>query len=121
MAQVEEVEMAPPPVLMKPKSYLKTHLRTWLYSVGSLSTMMLVAGLLSSQFMRVQQSMVRVGLVSDGRERIISEAVLSPEDFSQTLISSQSEADFFVDVASDSFENLSVAKFNQLMGEKRTQ
>ena len=47
-------------------------------------------------------------------------ALNSPDSVAQTLIVSQSEADFFVDVANESFENLTVAKFNKLMGEKTT-
>ncbi|MNY67202.1 hypothetical protein D3C86_2047440 [compost metagenome] len=76
-----------------------------------------VAVLLSSHLVEMSQTMQRAGLFSDGHERIVAEALQSPEDFSQTLISTQTEADFFVDVASESFENLSVAKFNKLMGD----
>lgn len=120
MAKVEESEMAPPPALMKQRNFFRNHWRAWLYATSSVGSMVFVAGVLSSQFFRINQSLMRVGLFSDGRERIISEALQAPEFLSQTLISPQSEADFFVDVATESFENLSVAKFNQLMGEKRT-
>ncbi|MNT20519.1 hypothetical protein D3C72_1558290 [compost metagenome] len=75
--------------------------------------------MLLGQVSKVNQSMQRVGLLSDGHERIVAEALLDPADLSQTLISSQNESDFFVDVASESFENLSVSKVNQLMGEGR--
>ncbi len=117
MAKVEEAEMAPPPVLMTPRNLLRSHWRGWLYPVGGLMSLMLMSSLLMTQVSKVNQSIQRVGLLSDGHERIVAEALLAPEDLSQTLISTQSESDFFVDVASESFENLSVAKFNKIMGE----
>lgn len=117
MAKVEEVEIAPPPVLMAPRNLLRSHWRGWLYPVGGLMSLFVLSSLLLTQVSKVNQSMQRVGLLSDGHERIVAQALLSPEELSQTLISSQSESDFFVDVASESFENLSVAKFNKIMGE----
>ena len=80
-------------------------------------SLFLFSFMLMSQVSKVNQSMVRVGLLSDGHERIVAEALLSPDDLSQTLISTQSDSDFFMDVAGESFENLSVAKFNKIMGE----
>ena len=118
MAQVEQTEVAPPPVLLRPRNLLRAHWRGWLYPVGGLMSLFLMSSLLLSQVSKVNQSMQRVGLLSDGHERIAAEALLSPEDLSQTLISTESESDFFVDVASESFENLSIAKFNKIMGEK---
>lgn len=117
MAKVEEAEMAPAPVLMTPRNLLRSHWRGWLYPVGGLMSLFVMCSLLMTQVSKVNQSMQRVGLLSDGHERIVAEALLDPEDMSQTLISSQSESDFFVDVANESFENLSVAKFNKIMGE----
>lgn len=121
MAEVEQTEMAPPPLLMKQRNYLRAHWRGWLYTSGSMAAVATVAVMLSSPLAQLSVTMQKAGLVSDGHERIVAEALQSPEDFSQTLISSQSEADFFVDVASESFENLSVAKFNKLMGERTIQ
>lgn len=117
MAKVDEVEMAPAPVLLTPRNILRAHWRGWLYPVGGIMSLFLMSSLLLSQASKVSQSMQRVGLLSDGHERIVAEALLSPEDLSQTLISSQSESDFFVDVANESFETLSVAKFNKIMGD----
>ncbi|MDG0816819.1 hypothetical protein [Bdellovibrio svalbardensis] len=117
MAKVEEAEMAPAPVLMTPRNLLRSHWRGWLYPVGGLMSVFVLSSLLLTQVSKVNQSMQRVGLLSDGHERIVAEALLAPEDLSQTLISTQTESDFFVDVASESFENLSVAKFNKIMGE----
>ncbi len=119
MAKVERVDIAPPPMLMTPRNLLRAHWRGWLYPVGGLMSLFLFSTLLLGQVSKVNQGMQRAGLLSDGRERIVAEALLAPEDLSQTLISGQNESDFFVDVATESFENLSVAKFNQLMGEER--
>ncbi|HWU42644.1 MAG TPA: hypothetical protein VN132_04365 [Bdellovibrio sp.] len=117
MARVEQTEIAPAPVLLTPRNLLRAHWRGWVYPAGGLFSLFMMSCLLLGQVSKVNQSMRRVGLFSDGRERIVAEALLSPEDLSQTLISSESESDFFVDVASESFENLSVAKFNKIMGE----
>jgi len=120
MMEVERVEVAPPPMLLKQKNYLRAHWKGWLYSASSVASMGLVIAVLSTQFGKVSESMQRAGLYSDGRERIVEAALNSPDAMAQTLISSQSEADFFVDVANESFENLTVAKFNKLMGDKTT-
>lgn len=117
MAEVEKTEIAPPPMLMTPRNLLRSHWRGWLYPAGGMMSLFVFASLLMTQVSKVNQSMQRVGLLSDGHERIVAEALLSPEDLSQTLISSQSESDFFMDVASESFENLSVAKIKKIMGE----
>ncbi|WP_413613148.1 hypothetical protein [Bdellovibrio sp. HCB-110] len=117
MAEVEQTEIAPAPLLMKPRNVLRAHWRGWLYPAGGMMSLFLFSALLLGQVSKVNQSMQRVGLLSDGHERIVAQALLSPEDLSQTLISTQSESDFFMDVASESFENLSVAKFNKIMGE----
>lgn len=117
MAEVEQTEIAPAPILMTPRNVLRAHWRGWLYPAGGVMSLFLFSALLLSQVSKVNQSMQRVGLLSDGHERIVAQALLSPEDLSKTLISTQSESDFFMDVASESFENLSVAKFNKIMGE----
>ncbi|MFV3407070.1 hypothetical protein [Bdellovibrio bacteriovorus] len=117
MAEVETTEIKPAPVLMTPRNLLRSHWRGWLYPVSGVASLMAFAVLLMPQVSKVNQSMTRAGLLSDGHERIVSEALLSPEEISQTLISTQSESDFFMDVARESFENLSVDKFNKIMGE----
>lgn len=116
MAEVDKTEIAPAPVLMSPRNLLRSHWRGWLYPVGGVTSVFVFASLLLTQVSKVNQSMQRVGLLSDGHERIVAEALLSPEDLSQTLISSENESDFFMDVARESFENLSESKFNKLMG-----
>nr|BFD58521.1 hypothetical protein CKG001_06280 [Bdellovibrio sp. CKG001]BFD61949.1 hypothetical protein BdHM001_06300 [Bdellovibrio sp. HM001]BFD65786.1 hypothetical protein HAGR004_08080 [Bdellovibrio sp. HAGR004] len=117
MAEVEQTVIQPTPVLMTPRNLLRSHWRGWLYPVSGVASLFVLASLLIPQVSKVNQTMTRAGLLSDGHERIVSEALLSPEEISQTLISTQSESDFFMDVARESFENLSVDKFNKIMGE----
>ncbi|MGZ3768353.1 MAG: hypothetical protein ACXVCP_03760 [Bdellovibrio sp.] len=117
MAEVDKTEIAPTPVFMKSRKLLRSHWRGWLYSIGGVSSVLVLGSLLMSQFSHINETMQRVGLFSDGHERIVAEALLSPEQLNQTLISTQNESDFFMDVASESFENLSVAKLNKIMNE----
>ena len=119
MAEVDKTEVAPPPMLMTPRNLLRAHWRGWLYPLGGVASLFVFTSMLLGQVSKVNQSMQRVGLLSDGHERIVAEALLDPSDLSQTLISTQSESDFFVDVATESIETLSVSKFNQIMGEGR--
>lgn len=120
MAEVNKTAIEPIPLLAKQKNMLRAHWRGWLYPTGGLMAVLLIGVLLVNQESQVTRSMQRVGLLSDGHERIAAEALLAPEELSQTLISTQSEADFFMDVAQDSFEHLTVAKFNKILGEKKT-
>lgn len=119
MAEVDKTEVSPPPMLMTPRNLLRAHWRGWLYPLGGVASLFVFTSMLLGQVSKVNQSMQRVGLISDGHERIVAEALLDPTDLSQTLISTQSESDFFVDVATESIETLSVSKFNQIMGEGR--
>lgn len=119
MAEVDKTDIQPAPVLMTPRSLLRAHWRGWLYPISGVASLFVFVSLLMPQVSKVNQSMTRAGLLSDGHERIVSEALLSPDEISQTFISSQSESDFFMDVARESFENLSVDKFNKIMGEGR--
>lgn len=117
MAGVEDTEMAPAPVLMMPRSILRRHWRGWLYPMGGLMTLLMVSSFLLGYAGKINQSMQRVGLLSDGRERIVAEALKASDELPNNLLSMQSEADFFVDVASESFETLPVANFNKIKGE----
>lgn len=119
MAEVEKTEVAPPPMLMTPRNLLRAHWRGWLYPAGGMLSLFVFTSMLLGQVSKVSESMQRVGLLSDGHERIVAEALLDPSDMSQTLISTQSESDFFVDVAAESIETLSISKLNQIMGEGR--
>ncbi|MBO9667398.1 MAG: hypothetical protein J7501_11380 [Bdellovibrio sp.] len=110
MAEVEQVEIAPAPVMMRPRNILRAHWRGWLYPVGGVMSVLLMSTFMIPHLAKVNEGMQRAGLASDGRERIVMEALLSPDEISQTLISSQTESDFLVDVASESSENFRIAK-----------
>lgn len=120
MAEVEKTDIAPAPLLMRPRSVFRSRWREWANPVGGVLSLFLLTFIALNQTDKFNQSMERAGLASDGRERIVSEAILSPEDLSQTLITTQNESDFFIDVAGESFENLTVSKINQIMGESET-
>lgn len=121
MAKIEETAIQPAPNKMhKTRNYLRAHWRGWVYPAGSTLSMLVMAFVVFSQFPALTSGLQRVGLLSRQQEQVVAAAVASPDDFSQTLLSNQSESDFFVDVASESFEDLSVTKFNQIMGESRS-
>ncbi|MGE5087121.1 MAG: hypothetical protein ACM3MG_12520 [Bacillota bacterium] len=117
MSEVEQTEIAPAPFLMTPRNMFRAHWRGWVYPTGALMSVAAMVAVLMPQVSKVNEGLQRVGLLSDGRERIVAEALLSPEDLSKTLISSQTDSDFFVDVASESSENLTIAKLQKIMGD----
>ncbi|UYL09038.1 hypothetical protein B9G69_000420 [Bdellovibrio sp. SKB1291214] len=120
MMEVEHKVIEPTPMLMRPRNLLRAHWRGWLYPAGGIMSVILMTVFLAPQLAKVNQGMQRAGLLSDGRERIVTEAILSPEYLSQTLISSQTDSDFFVDVARESSENFKVAKLQKIMGGRTT-
>lgn len=117
MMGVEQTEVAPVSKVWFDREKLRSHVKSWLYPVGGVLSVALSAMLISGQFDTLDENLIRIGLVSDGYEVIATKAMLEPQHISQTLISSQLETDFFMDVASESFENLTVSKFNQILGE----
>ena len=66
-----------------------------------------------------QKTVQRAGLFSDGIERITQELIQEPDILSQTLFGTQSEGDFFMDVASESFEHLEREDLILKMGVRR--
>lgn len=117
MLAVEQTEITPTPKVWFNREKLRSHVKSWLYPAGGILSVALSALLISAHMETFDENLVRIGLFSDGYEVIATRAALSPEGISQTLISSQLETDFFMDVASESFENLTVSKFNQIWGE----
>ena len=119
MAKVEHAEMAPKENLSGPKKFLKNQLtkqwRSWVYPTGSTLALAVVGTLLTMQFSSTKTLSVQA--LNQNTEKVISAALESPDAISQSLLVSQTEADFFVDVASQSFENLSIAQFNKIMGD----
>ncbi|KYG67318.1 hypothetical protein AZI86_09990 [Bdellovibrio bacteriovorus] len=118
MAEVEKTEIAPATPLIASRNLLRRHWRSWLYPAGGVTSLFLLLIFAMPQVSKITEGMQRAGLVSDGQERIAARAITTPEELVQTFISSQSDSDFLIDVASESFENLSIAQFNKIMGDK---
>lgn len=76
--------------------------------------------LITSQFAKLDSSRAISTKLNQSGEQVVAAVMDFPDSIAQTVISSQAEADFFVDVASHSIENLSVSQFNKIMGESRT-
>lgn len=117
MNAVEQTEMVPAPKTWFDRNKLRSHVKSWLYPAGGVLSVVLSAVLVTGQIEGFDENLARIGLLSDGYEIIAQKAIMEPEHISQTLISGQLETDFFMDVASESFENLTVSKFNQILGE----
>ncbi len=118
MTEVSKTEIKEVTLWHKSRSLLKAHWKDWSYPAGGMALLALVM-LLTPQMSKINETMMRAGLYSDGNERILQEALLDPSVLSQTLIISQTETDFFMDVAKDSFENFSIERINKIMGEAR--
>lgn len=118
MTAVEQTEVKPKTRWEKPRKLLQAHWRGWLYTSGSLMTLVLVAILVAQQQGNVV-SKSHIAQVAKNEEQILSKALESPDAFSQTLISHQSSSDFLVDVADRSFDDLSEVRFKKIMGEDR--
>lgn len=118
MAEIEKTEVEPAPRLRASRNLLRRHWRSWLYPASGVTSLFLLLVFAMPQVTKITNGMKRAGLASDGQERIAARALASPEELGQTFISSQSDSDFLIDVASESFENLSIAQFNKIMGDK---
>lgn len=119
MTEVSKTEIKEVTLWHKSRSLLKAHWKDWSYPAGGMLALLALVMLLTPQMSKINETMMRAGLYSDGNERIIQEALLDPSVLSQTLIISQTETDFFMDVAKDSFENFSIERINKIMGEAR--
>lgn len=119
MTEVSKAEIKEVTLWHKSRSLLKAHWKDWSYPAGGMLALLALVMLLTPQMSKINETMMRAGLYSDGNERILQEALLDPSVLSQTLIISQTETDFFMDVAKDSFENFSIERINKVMGEAR--
>ncbi len=117
MAEVEKTDIEPAPPMVASRNMLRKHWRGWLYPAGGVTSLFLLLLLAMPKVSKITEGMQRAGLVSDGQTRIAARALMTPEELAQTFISSQSDSDFLMDVASESFENLSIAQFNKIMGD----
>lgn len=116
MAGVEETEIRPRrPWIERPYSLLQKHWRSWLTGGASLMSLLLTAHLASFQAGFLLDDTHTV-VAARQEDRLLVEVLNNPDAFSRTLLGSNSEEDFFIDVASQSFENLTNDKFNEMMG-----
>lgn len=118
MAAIEKTEMAPAPMYSNSYRYWRAHWKDWFYPAGGISSVFFIMFMISGHLAQFNQTMQRAGLFSDGVDRIAMEASSSPEKITQTLINTQSESDFFMDVASESFDHLSNRDLFREMGVK---
>ena len=119
MAKVEEAVIEPAPMMLAPRRFLRAHWRGWLYPAGGTMALALAMTLVAMQAAKLSSKHVSVAKLNNSGEKVVAAVLTSPDTIAQTLISSESESDFFVDVASQSFENLNISQFNKIMGEDR--
>ena len=112
MAQVERTE-----IKKNPRYRLKVHHRRWVAVTSATLSLSLVLMLAFNFYNRILGHAAPPNLTAS--DQIIRQALESPDSFAE-LVSSQSQNDFFVDVASESFDDLSIAQFDRLMGSKGT-
>lgn len=118
MAEVEKIEMKPSPWYEKPGTYLRAHWRSWLALGGSLSGLALAAQL-GSIIVKSSLNGSHAVFAAQQEDRFLDQALQAPETVSRSILVSQADADFFMDVADRSFDNLSEEQFNRLIGGKR--
>jgi hypothetical protein len=116
MAAVEQTEIAPEPKWQKPARVIKANWKSWLFAGGSMM-MVVVAALQTPSVVSSFLDESHVVKVVRNEKAITEETLKSPENFSETLISYQTQDDFFVDVAERSFHDLSQEHVREIMGE----
>lgn len=119
MNEVSKTEIQETTLWHRSRNLVRAHWKGWTYPVGGMMALFALVMALTPHMSNFNQTLERAGLYSDGQERILQEALLDPELLSQTLIISQQDSDFFMDVAQYSFENFTIEKINKLMGEAR--
>lgn len=119
MAAVDRAESRPPaprPWYARPQGYLRTHWKSWLTMGGGISGFALVAHLGAIAVAKTLHESHAV-VAAQQEDLLFAEALRSPDALSRSLLVSQTESEFFVDVASGSFENLSSDQIIQFVGE----
>lgn len=115
MSQIEKTEIEPPARVAKVRSHLKSHWRSWLYSgstMGMLAAALTFGGVQVAQWLGPHEALANLDQVS---QELVIEAAISPDDFSNTILTNVSTNDFFVDVALQSHENLSISEVNEIL------
>lgn len=117
MQKVEMTEIEAKNIWDGPKKYLRSHYRGWLYCGVSMCSILAVAILLRLHAGVVQPKSILADLDSRTVELMLAAQAEAPEVFSNTVLGDGAGAQFFVDAASDSFENLNISQVRLLMGE----
>jgi hypothetical protein len=120
MAAVEHTEIEPRSLAHilwdKPRRMIRGHWKAWVVS-GTSMLMVLVASVHTPAVLSKFLDESHTVQVVRNEDQFIDETINSPEAFSDTLVSYQSEDDFFVDVAERSFHDLSQEHVREIMGE----
>lgn len=118
MAKIAETTIEPAPAMLAPRRFLRAHWREWLYPAGGTMALVLVVTLIAMQAAKWTPGHSPVAQLNPSGEKVVAAVIASQDALALALVSSQTEADFFVDVASQSFENLNISQLNKIMGEK---
>lgn len=118
MQAVAQREVQPQPLFSKSRKFLRSHFRNWLETAGLLTLFVIISGQITPLFVDVMDKTHTVQVVKNEKE-LIEEFLNDPDAISQTLISYQSQNDFFVDLAQTSFDDLSIEQMHKIMGEDR--
>lgn len=115
MQKVNEAEMEKSHLMDKPKRYLRAHYRGWLYSA---STGVACLALLSVMMQNgvFSEKPVRMADLDHKSKAIALAAQEAPEQFSNTILGEGLESQFFVDAATESFENLNISQVKTIIG-----
>lgn len=116
MAAVEETDIKPVTKLEKTQRVFKRHWRS--VSQVTLAILILVGvNLVTGQFVGQIWTESHTVKFVQNEKQIVSQAVASPEEFSATVLSSQNQNDFILDVASQNLEQISPAQLVSMINE----
>lgn len=118
MAEVDKTEVEPKSPWEGLGRVMRLQWKGWLVSGGSLM-MILAAAMHTPNLVKSYLDESHVVQVVRNEEGFIDATMNSTQQFADTVISYQSEDDFFVDVAERSFHDLSKEHFREIMGEAR--
>lgn len=107
MAKTMGMKIKPKPLFYVPRNFLRAHYKSWLQLSLSLALLFLLGKTLSPIFANLVDKSHVVQVIKN-EKLIVNEIMSDPEAYSETLLSYQSQNDFFVDLAERSFNDISV-------------
>ncbi len=113
MAKVEETEMAPPPIIVV-RSRHREAAKKIAWRVATVGTAVFCVAIVAS-FLATANLRQKFDPVTE----MAKQSAVHPEE-DALFLSYQNEGDFFVDVASQSFDDLTKDEFNHLMEKTKT-